>query len=445
MDWKYLVLTCLGFSSLEARASGIRIASERINCARLLQAETQAPLVRRYKGFEGNRHPELYESVTGEFRYLPLKAAMPALDNGDLPLQFVRINYNSGQASLFPHVLNDQMKLLTGQPGVRLRVLHHTPERAKIEAFLSEYSEALRERVDLVGIGDVEALRVWARDPSLILDDGETLLVSRARMMGATSEELDGGMSQKAIDDYYGVVLKYAKQSGLKVRRSLFRFEGGNVMTGERNVFVGNDTVRSAMDDFGITRKEAIDALSKEFGKPVIALGGEHYQSQAHIDLLMSVVRDQHTQREVVVLESIESVQKAFLRYGNVTDPRGKEIAKQVQNFLRDDQMWVENLAKELKTVKSQLLDAGYRIQEVPGLSVKDYREATMPLLNYTNVIVSANKVYMPWFGIPMTDIRAAEVYIELGYDVIPMRSAPASFISSGGPRCLTETCRVAR
>ena len=152
---------------------------------------------------------------------------------------------------------------MKADPNLKMRITYREEDLSRLEHYFKTVPNEIRNRFELIGLKDIELQRSWARDPSMLAEDG-TMLMSRDRMMGATSEESEF-MSEKAMDDYYHSVKKYAEAAGIKAKVSAFRFEGGNVVVGAQHIFVGADVVHSAMQDYGIKQLDqaAVEAYQK--------------------------------------------------------------------------------------------------------------------------------------------------------------------------------------
>jgi hypothetical protein len=378
-----------------------------------------------YYGEDFKRH---YDPETGAFRYRPLRPRVLPLDNGDGPLRGVRLNFAShGDARhTFPLVLSDWLQVMRRVGSVRLKILVNETDRAELDTLLADVLPALRARIDPVAIPGDNIVRPWPRDPSLLLLGGRRLLLPRMRMMGHDEEEDD----PKLRADYFAVVEKYARAAGLRVERSPFRFEGGNILAGRRHIFVGASIVENAMSDFNITEEDATLALSREFGKPVLSIGtighipGAAEQPRQHIDLAMAIVRDRRSGREVVVLESTRLARRLL---GPSWRPASEFFDHAAQD--RDE--------AQLDAAERFLRRQGYAVIRVPGLQ-PDWGKA----INYTNVMLASGHAMVPHLGVAELDRYAADVYRQLGYTVIPMRSAQLTLEHNGGPRCGAEGCR---
>jgi len=393
---------------------------------------SSTPRARTYFGYHGKEVPHYYHPETGAFLYRPPRPHVLPLDNGDEPLRFVRLNFPSSQnlEGMFREVLTDWVHALTKIGSMRLKILVNEGDQARLAALMQDLPPGLRARIEPVPIAGDNHVRPWPRDPSVLLAGGRKLLLPRARMLGHEEEEHE---HPQRIADYFGVVEKYAHAAGLPLERSAFRFEGGNILVGRRHVFVGSDIVQNAMADYDITEEEAVAALSREFGRPVLSIGrrdaqhprSELRQPRQHIDLAMAVVRDRRSGREVVLLESPKLARDLLGdRLGSV-EPEGA--------LWRDD----ENSEADFDAARRALRGEGYEVIDVPGLTT-----GWASSLNYTNAVLASGHAMIPQLDIPELDVYAANVYRRLGYEVIPMRSARRSLELNGGPRCLGEHCR---
>jgi hypothetical protein len=268
---------------------------------------------------DANRH--LFDAQ-GRFLYRPRFAAPLALDNGDAPLRAIRINYPAHldaakmahRRPLFEAALGDSLRVLERLPETELRIV--APSVGILEPYLAPVPRSLRRRIRVIPVEDTEDITPWARDPSLMLADGQTLLLPRDKVRAKRVEEEDaeseGELTPKAQRDYFGVVEKYARAQGLRLERSLFTFEGGNVLRGRHNVFVGASLLSEAMDDLDLGEDEAREALAGELGGRLHVVGtpardrlGHADQPHQHIDMTMAIAADHRTGGEVALVESV--------------------------------------------------------------------------------------------------------------------------------------------
>lgn len=164
------------------------------------------------------------------------------------------------------NLINDLIRALPKLPQTRLLITRREQDRARAQQFIDMAPVNVRDRI-LLEVNDEPnthyngkpyfSVKSYLHDASKPLE-GNTLLVPVAE---SRSEETFGG------DPTNRNVLKSLERQGkIKVRQSPFRWEGGNVIVGDRHTMIGSDVVEAAMRDFKISRKEAIDALSKSSG-----------------------------------------------------------------------------------------------------------------------------------------------------------------------------------
>ncbi len=190
------------------------------------------------------------------------------------------------------------------------------------------------------------------------------------------------------------------------------------------------------MRKLGIRWKEAINALSEEFGKPVHEIG-EFHQLDFHIDLSMAVARNHTTGKEIVYLGSSSKTEK-FLKKWLADNPSHRErgaarewlihLAKSEHSPQRD--YW--NLKEKLR-----LEALGYEVRELLGF----YDGDDLMFAN-TNAIFSGRHVILPKHRLGSVNEQVAEEFRSLGYTPIFFESAPIYFRLNGGPRCASCTFR---
>src|SRR5205823_7545347 len=100
----------------------------------------------------------------------------------------------------------------------------HTQE-STLKYWVSRLPKQVRSRVKLIR-AKWNWFYPWAQDGSKPLDDGGTLV----------PKSLNNGTNRPA---YFSAVHAQAEAGKAPERKSPFRFEGGNIVVGERHVFVG--------------------------------------------------------------------------------------------------------------------------------------------------------------------------------------------------------------
>lgn len=411
----------------------------------------------------GNYNPD-----TGRFRENSLDPLLLAPENGDAELSALRMNWDpwddgKSNKSVSRAQFDDMVKVMKEKKNLQLIVAVGTPENFKeAETAVAGLPRGLRRRVTLVQT-DQSDIEMWSQDGSKPLLYGlKTLLPGRLTRGG---------------NKYEPVIDRLQKARVLRVDKTAFVFEGGNIVVGARHIFVGPDVVYENMMEFNIGHEEALNALSAEFGKPVIEVGatdeatGLKEQIDFHIDLTMAAVRDRATGKEVVLLESqrkafellagernLESLPKdprAFfheLIQGRLKPKSAAPRAKtQGERDLiaaigaMDEDLFVKR-ELGLKEVERELRGRGYDVILVPGFNQlkadMDTTDSTI-IFNYTNSIFSGDHAIIPEMGVRVWDRYFQNVMKRLGYSLTTTAIPQRSLCAMGGIRCTSETFRM--
>jgi hypothetical protein len=397
---------------------------------------------------------EYYDLKTGKFNYKLDQPRLLALENGDVPLTAIRMNYSDESSEISDDLLREYIELLKISLALELWIIVNHDHGQKLQAHLLHLPDTLMKRIKIASVGSKSNVLLWAQDPAKPLASGHRSLLPRLYL-----DSMEAGVDHAA---YYRDSEWALDAAGLsKVERSLFRFEGGNIIVGAQHIFVGSDIIDVNARDLRISRHEAKRVLSIEFGKEVLEVGapldtsGGLAQIDFHIDLSMAVVRNKKTNRETVLLGSpskaieilssnISIIQKKqtplFYKTGEASNEYKRMSENQILAQLKKSdsyyrEAWVKYMTKKLQRI-------GYEVALVPGLYMQNMGRDDLEYYNYTNLIVDTEKILMPNLGIDSLDKYSRKVYEDLGYEVIGMDSSRFTLCLSGGIRCTGETFR---
>ncbi len=403
-----------------------------------------------------------YDPKTGVFHYLPARQRLLSSENGDETVTTLHFNIPqniAGQLGL-KYLAPDFERVLQRDQSVKIFLAIGSDQRESLEKWRNGLPARQKERVRVVVAPVHEAaLDWWAQDgskPAAQEGGGSVMLIPRGPIGAENSFRYEGG-------------IQALLQSGVaNVDYSPFRFEGGNLIVGARHVFVGSNVIEAAMKDFRIPRSAAIQALGLEFGKEIIEAGvpsaeGGKIQPVFHVDLSFALVRDRRTHHEVVVMEDPSLAMEIILGTGTTKSRENFEKAREAwfikqppgfTSFERQDfatsvhSLTWESLQYRLRQqafLRQQFEAKDYRVQAIAGLTglSAGKREGDFAIpLNYTNVILSGEKAYVPKTGNWGLDAAALRTYRDFGYDVVPMPSAAFLYCANGGTRCGAQTFR---
>jgi hypothetical protein len=262
-----------------------------------------------------------------------------------------------------------------------------------------------------------------------------------------------------------------ASQQNYGYRRSPFQFEGGNVIVGSTHAFVGTDTITANMQRYKISRIEALNALSQEFHLPVVEIGTPLIGKKTdkaildqpifHIDMMMAVVQDKNTGRDVILLESPKAALRTLAR----------RLPAKSNLFSRDAGLFQRRSLNELEALEPDFIDTlkalstkelnhhqaqldaiaedlreqGFEVIRVPGLTAHhtgDREDYGVRHFTWTNSILSQDYVMIPGLGVGVLDDMMVKIYNGLGYRVHQMVSSQQTLLLLGGIRCVSGTYR---
>ncbi len=407
-----------------------------------------------------------YDRETGRFNYQPNQPVSLALENGDARLQAIHLNHDHNDNG-FRSLLSDYKAVLDVLPTLQFIVVTTPEDFIDLNNYALEiFGENWREHIQVV-LTDEARIYVWTQDASKPLADGlATMLPAQNHTMSRPS--------------YRATVEDMEKAGVVQTRQSIFTFDGGNIIVGSQHVIVGPDVVARAMHDFRISRTEALDALSKEFGRPIIEVG--YFEREArwltsdlyflkqvdfHIDLTLSIVRNRNTQVETAVVQSPRLLYEHVLGVTDLDKMSPAQFAEAKLNWLESlrDQVLAGklHLTKEERGFIAQinshslnsiltwdlraghvakiLADSGYTVVRIPGINVLQSRNQ-VDTYNYTNAIFSDDLALVPSYDVRWVDELAHSIYQGMGYQTIPMPSTQTYICQMGGIRCASETYR---
>ncbi len=411
---------------------------------------------------------QYYNPQTGQLTLPSTTNGLGALqvENGAATQTRIRLNYrnkSSGEITL------DFLGALLTIPNLSLDILATNgvdPEYAELITRYSHIDPTLKRRIHLHTDLKPELLNlaIWAQDDSKPLElTGQKpgLLVPYQYISAQASDENEPPPSSGPTkSERYRIAAQLAAQAqGLTLYHSPLIFDGGNIIVGERHVFVGSHIVDENVLRFRASRQNIINALSVEFGKPVIELGAaktndwRHHQADYHIDLTLAIGRSPTTGKEIAFVAS-EALALKVLKQGAL-------YAAAIGNTATSaDYM---QYAQDLETLHSQgkefirdayadkLAELGYEVRRIPSINTQPLHSELMrelkikhlnAPLNYTNVTFVGAHALVPKFDVAALDRAAARVYEDAGFHVTPMACAAHLARGLGGPRCVSSVIR---
>jgi hypothetical protein len=373
-----------------------------------------------------------FSKETGEFIYRRKHPLSFSSESGRQELKVVRIGFF--RKDWRERIVTSYAEAMDKIPGFDLWVSSRSEDIEYLEGILSKLPKEIRNRIKISQTDGMTGKNVWTQDGSKPLSSSSPAAATPA----------------VKVHPVYDATIEALKATQkLSVIQSLFKFEGGNVIVGERNLFIGTTDVYQNMNRLHCSRKEILAALEQEFGLPVIEIGGGmpeqngaiSYPSQQdyHIDLSMALVYDHVKKKEVVLLESPEKFVN-YLADKPESSFRSKE-ERYFLNLIRDGQlssMTAVNRQGYLDAVGKKLESEGYEVLRIPG-----YNEDAQKMINFTNAIFSGRNAIIPETGFTELDESYKKILSSMGYKtIVSMKLVQEMKKMQGGIRCFSETYR---
>ena len=314
-------------------------------------------------------------------------------------------------------------------------------------------------RVRFLDLPFKSPITIWTQDPFLVLHgpgDEITLLTSKA--------------FDRAEDRLMADVI--AREGGYRVQPSGLFFEGGNIVSDEKHILIGANTIRHNAVEIGVPETEVVLRFEEELGRRVLVVG-PFPQPIAHIDMAITPLGDGRIAvadaaagaaiAERALKENPASV-AAFERWceehffgdpaiRELTGAGGALTAPHVTGRTAEMVAKSKEVAPLLDGVAASLERYGYQVERVPLLfggpeaepsaSDSDRMRAAYPMLTYNNVIVEADaagrRVYLPRYGWPAMDDAARDAWTALGFSVQQIDGLTISAMYGGALRCAVK------
>ncbi|MBP7843469.1 MAG: hypothetical protein KA116_01520 [Proteobacteria bacterium] len=407
---------------------------------------------------------KFYDLRTGVFKYKINRAEHLAAENGSLALDVIRLNLNHFHDTALS-VFLEYIEVLRAEPDLKLWI--NVPE-SQLKVFaelLDNQFKDIKNRITLIPDPNKKSVApIWTQDHEKpIVSHGkgyEALIPVHIWKEG----EHTGTSPQEALWRATRMQYGYVK--------SPLQFEGGNIIVGSNQVFVGTDTIMQNMERLKISRPEAIAALSEEFKLPIIEIASPSSMKSSdraqlnqpifHIDMMMAVVKNKNTGKDVVLLESPKMALRTLARIlpdevGILTpDARlfDKGFFDKLVGIEKDFIQTLRGVSlkdlishqQQLDDIARDLTEQGIEVKRIPGLTMHhtNLKEENTKVRHFTwtNSIISDSYVLIPGLGVPRLDIQAQDIYRNLGYRVHSMVSSQSTLPLLGGIRCVSGTYR---
>lgn len=397
----------------------------------------------------------------GEFHYSNPNPFRLALENGTYPFQSFRIVARASDLTSPARTpLDDYLNLLTEAPDISLslaltpfdenhnQLVSTSKAQSQFEARRSAILGARQQELSsrLVAYIANVPLHPWATDDSKQIGNNRFLISYKPQYGLANLDRATrNNIKEMGTRNQYEIV------------RSLFLFEGGDILVGNRHVFVGWDTILKNKQLYRVSEQEILRALSSEFGKDVVYLnllegipteGYDFFMNTfPHLDLHVMVVADRSTGEDVILMSSPQRAIDALR--GHANDPVSRELSRAIRASSAANTIW-EMVNRRYQTQLEQL---NYSVRTLPGLSFPHMdrvaaREAGSPhstvySVNYVNAHAGGDLLIAPASESPILNEIVNAEFTRLGYRTAWQLSARESVSeNNGGSRCFANAMR---
>lgn len=314
------------------------------------------------------------------------------------------------------------------------------------------------ERISFIDMPAEKPMTMWTQDPFLVLgapggQSATTLLASKSFARAGDSEMAE----------------RIAGYTGYRLLVSDLDFEGGNIVSDERFILIGANTIHQNAVRLNNSEVEIARLFEQELGRPVLVIG-PFPQPIAHLDMMITplgdgrmLVADSTSGADIAgqaLRDDPESV-AAFERFcearffgsPEITEVHGKDgqslSAPEVEGKSVEMIARSRTIGPLLDGVAASLERFGYQVERIPLLfggpestgrdSSRDTLLATYPMLTYNNVLITQSDVWLPRYGWPAMDQAATERWKDLGFSPHPVEGLTISAMYGGALRCAVK------
>lgn len=267
------------------------------------------------------------------------------------------------------------------------------------------------DRVTFVNLPEKQSLTIWPQDPFLVLQNASStrLLVSR---------EFDRAEDIKMAENV-------ARHLGLQAEKSELLFEGGNIVSDRRHVFIGANTIRYNAIDKELPEIEIARRFKQLLGRDVIVIGPAP-QVIGHIDMMLTPIGDQHllladpewgaslAERDLEnapgkVTEFEKNCEKYFFGHPAITELKSSDgasivsppISGTTKHAIQDSR----DIGPAMDQVAEELRQLGFKVSRIPFLyrtpdiSAPDVNDKSStskpgyPQLTFNNVLIETTLI----------------------------------------------------
>ncbi len=241
-------------------------------------------------------------------------------------------------------------------------------------------------------------LTLWARDRFLARQWGNLSLPANAYIPMPDPYYEIPQLNELAVQMELAVV-----SAGPLVDEAPFFFEGGNIVSNGRHVFVGVNVLAENAPEYRGLTPGALRAIA---GRPLIFVrDADDEVPWCHVDMYMTPIGE-------------DSVLVADVARGEALSEEAAALVDAECEAEMSAVVTSEYMQQQLDDVARLMERAGYRVYRVPAI-VDPFGDW---MITYNNVLMEERGgrriVYLPMYRMPELDIEAALVYRRLGFDV---------------------------
>jgi N-dimethylarginine dimethylaminohydrolase len=341
------------------------------------------------------------------------EAMTPRLvSDADLALTEISVHYRSDFHDECIETLQDLLDGLPQEVTVRV-VTESQAEFNFLKDRLARSATSPQLRAVITGM----PITPWSKDRfgTMTAEGNPVLAIPRARTVSDGPRGNDEKSTALICREIDGVTLKVLP----------FMFEGGDLLSDRDNIYLPANMVarNEPLTDEG--KENLLAAIGKTFGKKVVRIGDD--------------ARDMPDHHIGMYLTPLGNGRLA------VADPdMGLQMCRELNNITKIAGVTVETDSacyKPFRNVIQLLQDQHIDFIRVPMILT------TLPRVyaTYNNAIVEerhgVRRIFMPTYGVPELDRRAAALFEEQGLQVIPVRVSKL-FKHTGSLRCLVGVIR---
>lgn len=346
-------------------------------------------------------------------------ASGPILSECDGHLRELVIQYEPGSKSVVAATYRDFLSAL--EADVTVHVV--CPDRAAFADLLATIGP-VKCRLEPIVVS--HPMTTWARDRWVALAPAD-----RGGATTVWSPQGEAGADlwpARAGDERMGSDIAAALAPGVKARRALIYFDGGDFLTDESNVFVMPRVLQRNIQHSVFNRDQLIAILNRQLDRHVILLdrAPDHHAGMymASIGNHTMLVGDPRLGRDFVPADACETnPTNGFMHL-----PGGPDFSAQTQ--------------EDIDAVARESAAAGYKVVRMPTIPAHDGKT----YLTYVNVIMDEQRdrriVYLPYYrGVEEMNAAARAIWQSEGYEVRPV-DCTDTYTNFGCLHCLVNVLK---